>query len=198
MTASPTRPPIAKQVLTSGMGLLTTSVAVMWLVEIVDSLILGSRLQNGGIQPRSIDGLDGILWSPLLHLDFAHLISNTLPFLVLGGLIAMQGLGKWVKATLLIMVIGGILTWAFASNSNHIGASGVVLGYFGYLVGAAIFERRFALLVPAAIAVILYGGIVASFVPRAGISWEGHLFGATAGLTAAWIIRTKRQPSLAA
>ncbi len=198
MATSPPRQPIAKQILTSSMGVLVATVGLMWSIEAVDSLFLGSRLQNGGIQPRSFDGLDGILWSPFLHLDFAHLISNTLPFLVLGGLIAMQGLGKWVKVTLLIMLIGGSLTWVFASDSNHIGASGVVLGYFGYLIGAAIFERRFALLVPAAIAIFLYGGIVLSFLPRAGISWEGHLFGAVAGVAAARILRTKHQPALAA
>lgn len=198
MTDPSTRQPIAKQVLTSGMGVLVATVALMWAIEAVDSVFLGSRLQSGGIQPRSVDGLDGIVWSPFLHLDFAHLIANTLPFLVLGGLIAIQGLGKWIKATLLIMVIGGLLTWIFASNANHIGASGVVLGYFGYLIGAAIFERRFALLIPAAIAVLLYGGIVVSFLPRAGVSWEGHLFGAIAGLTAARIMRPKTQTALAA
>ena len=198
MTDPSTRQPIAKQVLTSGMGVLVATVALMWAIEAVDSVFLGSRLQSGGIQPRSVDGLDGIVWSPFLHLDFAHLIANTLPVLVLGGLIAIQGLGKWIKATLLIMVIGGLLTWIFASNANHIGASGVVLGYFGYLIGAAIFERRFALLIPAAIAVFLYGGIVVSFLPRAGVSWEGHLFGAIAGLTAARIMRPKTQTALAA
>ena len=198
MTDPSARQPIAKQVLTSGMGVLVATVALMWAIEAVDSVFLGSRLQSGGIQPRSVDGLDGIVWSPFLHLDFAHLIANTLPFLVLGGLIAIQGLGKWIKATLLIMVIGGLLTWIFASNANHIGASGVVLGYFGYLIGAAIFERRFALLIPAAIAVFLYGGIVVSFLPRAGVSWEGHLFGAIAGLTAARIMRPKTQTALAA
>ena len=198
MTDPSTRQPIAKQVLTSGMGVLVATVALMWAIEAVDSVFLGSRLQSGGIQPRSVDGLDGIVWSPFLHLDFAHLIANTLPFLVLGGLIAIQGLGKWIKATLLIMVIGGLLTWIFASNANHIGASGVVLGYFGYLIGAAIFERRFALLIPAAIAVLLYGGIVVSFLPLAGVSWEGHLFGAIAGLTAARIMRPKTQTALAA
>ncbi len=198
MTDPSTRPPLAKQILTSGMGVLLVTVALMWVIEAVDSVVLGSRLQDGGIQPRSVDGLDGIVWSPFLHLDFAHLISNTLPFLVLGGLIAIQGLGKWIKVTLLIMLIGGTLTWLFASNANHIGASGVVLGYFGYLIGAAIFERRFALLIPAAIAVFLYGGIVLSFLPRAGISWEGHLFGAIAGLATARILRTKTKPAVAA
>lgn len=195
MTESPTSP--ARRTLTSRLAVVVAIVALMWAVEIVDGAILGSRLQNGGIRPRSVDGLDGILWSPLLHLDFAHLIANTVPFLILGGLIALQGLGKWGKATLLIMLIGGGLTWLLASTANHIGASGLVLGYFGYLIGAAVFERRFASLIPAAVAVLLYGGIVAGLLPRSGISWEGHLFGAVAGLTAAWILRTKRQPALA-
>ena len=181
-----------KRILSSGFGVVLAAVVLMWGIEFVDSVFFGSRLQNGGIQPREIDGLDGILWAPLLHLDFAHLVSNTAPFLVLGGLVAISGLSKWLKITAIIMVIGGGLTWLFASSATHIGASGVVFGYFGYLVGAAVFERRFAPLIPAAIAIFLYSGIVFGFIPQAGISWEGHLFGAVGGIAAARILRSNQ------
>lgn len=189
---------ILKRILSSGFGVVVSAVVLMWAIEVVDSAVLGSRLERGGIEPRDVDGLDGILWAPFLHLDFAHLISNTAPFLVLGGLVAIAGLRKWLKVTALIMVIGGGLTWLFASNALHIGASGVVFGYFGYLIGAAVFERRLGPLIPAAIAIFLYSGIVFGVIPQAGISWEGHLFGVIAGIAAARILRTNDPLSLPA
>ena len=196
MTTSSIKEPLAKRVLSSGFGMVLATVVLMWGIEIIDTVLLGSRLEREGIQPRYLDGLDGILWSPFLHLNFAHLISNTAPFLVLGGLVAIGGLRKWLKITAIIMLIGGGLTWLLASSATHIGASGVVFGYFGYLIGAAVFERRFAPLVPAAVAFFLYSGIVFGVIPQTGISWEGHLFGAIGGITAAKILRTKTPPVL--
>lgn len=191
-----TKEPFAKRVLKSGFGVVLAAVVLMWGIEIVDSVFFGSRLEVNGIQPRSFEGLDGIIWAPLLHGDFAHLVSNTIPFLVLGGLVAIAGLRKWLKITAIIVVIGGGLTWLFASTATHIGASGVVFGYFGYLIGSAVFERRFAPLIPAAIAIFLYSGIVFGVIPQEGISWEGHLFGAFGGIAAARILRTTRPPQL--
>ena len=187
-----TKEPLAKRILKSGFGVVLGAVVLMWGIEIVDSVFFGSRLEVNGIQPRSFDGLDGIIWAPLLHGDFAHLVSNTVPFLVLGGLVAIAGLRKWLKITAIIVVIGGGLTWLLAGAATHIGASGVVFGYFGYLIGSAVFERRFAPLIPAAIAIFLYSGIVFGVIPQEGISWEGHLFGALGGIAAARFLRTTK------
>lgn len=94
--------------------------------------------------------------------------------------------------TLVIMVLGGLSTWGFARSANHIGASGVVFGYFGFLVGAVFFERRLWPIVPAAIAVFAYGSaIVAGLAPTEGVSWEGHAFGAVGGLIAAKVTTTR-------
>ncbi len=166
----------------------------MWLIEIVDTALLDDRLQGNGIRPRSTSGLDGILWSPFLHSDFSHLISNTVPFAVLSGLSLTRGLTRHLAASAMIIGIGGLLVWLFAigQNENHIGASGWVFGLFGWLVAGAWFERRLGSIVSAGAAVLLYGGIMLTgFVPRDGISWEGHLFGFIAGVATARILTTR-------
>ncbi len=169
-------------------------IITIWVVEIVDSVVLGERLQANGIGPRRVDGLDGILWAPFLHGGWRHLVSNTFPFALLGGLVALRGARYWFTTFAIVVLLGGGLTWLFAGGSNHIGASGVVFGFFGSLIGAAIFERRLAAGASALVAIMLYGGIIRGLAPQPGISWEGHLFGVLAGLVAAKILAEAREP----
>lgn len=184
--------------LKGGLGVIVLALAAMWIIELVDSIVLDDRLEQNGIRPRSTDGLDGIAWAPFLHGGLAHVLSNTIPFAVLSALALTGGLRRYLMASALIITIGGALVWAFAigSNENHIGASGWVFGLFGFLLAAAYFERRVLSIVVAAVALFIYGGtIVFGFVPRPGLSWEGHLFGFVAGLIAARIITRKPRPS---
>lgn len=169
-------------------ALLVGALVLMWGVEIVDSVALGDRLQSGGIRPRRADGIDGIAFAPFLHSGWSHIASNSVPFLVLGGLVGIRGRRRLVTTTLIIAVIGGLLTWLFAGSGNHIGASGVVFGYFGALLGAALFERKLATLAAALVAILLYSSILVGVVPQEGISWEGHLFGVIAGIVAAKVL----------
>ena len=164
---------------------LAGALALMWGIEILDTFVLDDFLQGGGIHPRRVDGLDGILWAPLLHAGFGHIIGNSVPFLVLGGLVALRGLRPWLTVTLTVVVVGGAATWLFARTGNHIGASGVVFGYLGYLVGAAFFERSFKAVALALVAGFFYWGLVFGLLPSGDVSWEGHLFGALAGVVAA-------------
>lgn len=179
---------IVRLLATSAFALIAVYIVVIWAVEIVDTAVLGSRLQRSGIQPREPGGLDGILWAPFLHSDWGHVFSNTAPLAVLGGLVAIRGRARWIGVTVAAVIIGGGLTWLFGGSGNHIGASGVVFGYFGALLGAAFFERRPAALAPALVAIMLYYGLIVGLVPQDGISWEGHLFGVIAGLTVAKLI----------
>lgn len=160
--------------------------ASFWVIEAVDSIAFDDRLQGGGIHPRRLDGLDGILWAPFLHGGWDHLVSNTVPFVVLGALVAGHGRRAWLLATAVITVVGGGLTWLLARGGNHVGVSGLIFGYIGFLLGAALLRRNLRSLVLAGIAMLLYSGFWLGFLPRAGISWEGHLFGAIAGVGAAW------------
>ncbi len=176
----------AARILLSGFGVLLAWVAILWAIEIVDTFLLDDRLQRNGIHPRDTSGLDGIAWSPWLHSDFGHLVSNTVPFIVLGWLTMLRGIRFWLTVTVATMIGGGGLVWLLAGGSNHIGASGLVFGYFGALMGAAIRSRKPATLAPALVAVFLYGTILVGIVPQDDISWEGHLFGMIAGFVAAY------------
>ncbi len=168
------------RLLGSTFGLLIVLIAAMWVIEVIDQ-VSGDRLQRYGIGPRRLNGLDGILTAPLLHSDFGHLASNTVPLAVLGFLNGIRGRGYWLGVTLSAWLVGGALVWLLAGGSNHIGASGVAFGYLGALVAAAVRTRRPALLAPALVAIFLYGTMLYGLVPRQGISWEGHLFGLLAG-----------------
>ncbi|MCU0551306.1 MAG: rhomboid family intramembrane serine protease [Leptolyngbya sp. Prado105] len=169
----------------SHIAILGTIVAALWLVEIVD-IVMGGRLNYLGIYPRNTIGLRGILLAPFLHLNFQHLISNTIPFVVMGWFVMLRGVPEFFKVSAIVALASGIGTWLFGSTGLHIGASGVIFGYFGFLLSRAYFERS-ALSIALSLAVgLLYGGLIWGVLPgRFGISWEGHLFGFLGGIFAA-------------
>lgn len=178
----------------SGFGLTLIAIAAMWAIELVDSVVLDDWLQGGGIHPREADGLDGILWAPLLHVDWGHVAGNSVPLAVMGGLIAARGFRYWAIMTSSIVVGGGFFVWLLAeTNTNHVGASGIVFGYFGALLSAAWFERKPASLAAALLAIFLYSSIVAGLIPQPNLSWEGHLFGMLAGIIAAKVMAEPRE-----
>ena len=171
----------------------------MWVVEVID-LLAGGDLDQYGIEPREGDGLIGIVASPFLHADFQHLMSNTVPFVAMGLAIALAGAARVLSVTLIVMLVGGVGTWLVApEHTNHIGASGVVFGYATYLLLRGFFNRNalelfIGLIVGAVWGTALLGGLL----PREGISWQGHLFGAIGGVVAARLLATRRPRSQAA
>jgi membrane associated rhomboid family serine protease len=163
-------------------------VAVMWAVEIVD-LLPHTSFDRWGIRPRQLVGLVGIGTAPFLHAGFAHLMGNTIPFLVLGCLIAASGIARYLEVTVTVAVLAGVGTWVTGpAHTDHIGASGVVFGYLTYLLARGLFERKLVYLAVGAAVLFFYGGILWGLFPRVGISWQGHLFGALGGVAAAWIL----------
>lgn len=169
-------------------------VATMWLVELVDWSLFDGRLDSFGIIPRQTDGLFGIFFAPFLHGGAAHLIANTVPILVLGMLIVLFHGRRFVLVTLIIIVISGLGTWLIGpANSVHIGASGLIFGFVGFLVTTAYYERSAASIILAVLVVALYGGIIWGVLPQGNsISWQGHLFGLIGGVLAArWTIERK-------
>jgi membrane associated rhomboid family serine protease len=180
--------------------LVLIALAVMWVSEVVD-IASGNKLDELGIEPRETDGLIGVGTAPFLHAGFGHLLSNTLPFVVLGLAIAFEGIKRLAAVTLIVMLVSGLGTWLFApANSIHIGASGVVFGYAAYLIVRGVFNRSLGQLALAAVVVLFLGGaLLGGLVPRAGVSWQGHLFGAVGGVLAAWVLanrpnRSKAEP----
>lgn len=162
--------------------------AIMWAVEIID-LLPGTAFDRWGIEPRQLDGLIGIPLAPFLHGGFGHLLSNTIPFLVLGGVIAVGGAKRWFEVTVIVAVSAGLGTWLFGRPGTvHIGASGVVFGYLTYLIARGFVARRLVWIFGGIAVAALYGGLLWGLLPRPGISFTGHLFGALGGFAAAVLI----------
>ncbi len=173
--------------------LVAAMVVVMWVVQVIDA-IDDYSLTKYGIEPREVDGLDGLAFAPFLHGSWGHLIGNTVPFIVLGGLIALSGLARLAWVTAIVAAVGGLGVWLFAqSNSLHIGASGVVFGYAGYLVARGLFTRSLLHLAVGALVAVVWGTtLLSGLVPHDGISWQGHLFGGIGGLLAARVLSPTR------
>jgi membrane associated rhomboid family serine protease len=163
------------------------ALAAMWGLEIIDA-IAGQALNSWGILPREASGLIGIPLAPLLHGDFGHLAANTVPFAVLAFFTLLRGVKTFALVTAFSVVVGGLLVWLMGASAYHIGASGLIFGYFGYLLAAGFFERSFKSILLAVLVGLLYGGMIFGVMPgRPGVSWEGHLFGAVAGAAFAWL-----------
>ncbi|MDA8975139.1 rhomboid family intramembrane serine protease [Akkermansiaceae bacterium] len=176
--------------------LLLGAVAVTWGIEILNTIFLG-YFDRYGIQPCSITGLSGVLTSPFLHLGFGHLISNTLPSIMLGGLVLIGGWRVFLKATLFIILTGGLALWLLGpSATNHIGASGLIFGYLGFLLARGIVEKSLFGIVVSVVILLLYGRILCGVFPgQPGITWPRHLFGFMAGLLSARVIFSRKKVS---
>ncbi len=165
---------------------LAALMAAMIAVHVVNAYVLGHAWDRYGIQPRGADGLwPGIVTAPFLHVSNVHLVNNLIVLSVLGGMVALvAGNARFLAATAFIVLAGGALTWLIARSGSHIGASGLVFGYFGFIVGQGIFRQSLASLAVAVVVTFFYGaniffGIV---FPKGSVSWEAHLAGALAGL----------------
>ncbi|MCL6434294.1 MAG: rhomboid family intramembrane serine protease [Leptolyngbyaceae cyanobacterium HOT.MB2.61] len=173
--------------------ILLSLVGLMWAVEIADQVFFRPFLQTTldfyGILPRNLIGLRGILFAPFLHGNFPHLIGNTLPFLVLGWLIMLREISDFFWVTLVAGLVSGLGTWLFGSPGIHIGASGVIFGYLGYLLFRGFFERSIISIAISLGVGTLYGSLLWGVLPmQYGISWEGHLFGFIGGVLAARLL----------
>ena len=178
---------------TSPGGAVAAFVGLLWLLEIADTL-LANRLDSYGIRPLVDEGLIGIAFAPLLHVGFGHLISNTLPLLVLGYLIAVSGVRTWVKVTAIVWIVGGLGTWLTGGPGTiHLGASVLVFGWLSYLLVVGFLTRRPMQIAIGVVVFLLYGGALLGVLPgQPGVSWQGHLFGAIGGVIAARSVASSR------
>jgi membrane associated rhomboid family serine protease len=179
----------------SGLVLVGGMAAVMWVLEVVDQVFSGADLDQYGIRPHNApDGLLGIAAAPFLHAGFGHLVGNTVPFLVLGAMIALSGLARVASTTVIVALVGGLGVWLFApTGTDHIGASGIVFGYAAYLIARGFFSRNMLHLAVGVFVIAIYGTtLLFGLAPRDGISWQGHLFGAVGGVVAAWLLDARR------
>lgn len=179
---------------------IVTFVALLYLIEVWDS-VTGHSLDRNGIRPLEADGLWGILFAPLLHADWQHLIANTGPALILGFLMTLAGMSRFVVATAIIWILGGLGTWLIGNigahcpyvgircETNHIGASGLIFGWLAFLIVFGFFTRKVWEIVVGIIVLFVYGGVLLGVLPGTfGVSWQGHLCGAIAGVVAAYLL----------
>lgn len=167
-------------------------VAVLWVLEVFDAAT-GHPLDAYGVQPRTDDGLVGIALAPALHFGFDHLLSNTVPVLVLGFLTLATGIGRGLLATATIWVVGGFGVWVFAPpGSNHAGASILIFGWIVYLIVRGFYTKRSSEILIGVAVFLLYSGALLGVLPgQPGVSWQGHLFGAIGGFLAARMLTAR-------
>lgn len=167
---------------------IIAGLALLMIAIQVFNVATGYSLTLFGLIPRTTQGLIGIVASPFLHGSFGHLISNLVPFLVLGTLVIAEGTKRFITVSAIIILLGGSLVWLFGFRGVHVGASGWVFGLWAYLLARAWFQRSWANVLIAGIVALLYGGLIFGFIPRQGVSFEGHLAGAFAGFIAARLL----------
>ncbi len=180
-----------------GLRALAVLVGIMWAVEVVNSLD-SYRLDKDGIVPRSLSHLDGVLFAPFLHASWSHLISNSVPFVILGLAIALAGAVRLLEVSAIVALTSGLGTWLIApSNSVTVGASGIVFGYAAYLISRGVFTRRALEILLGVVVLVVFGvTLLYDLIPHSGISWQAHLFGAIGGVIAASLL-SERSKALA-
>jgi membrane associated rhomboid family serine protease len=178
---------------TNALLFVVAMVALMWLLEVVDA-VAGGSLDQYGIHPRNVDGLPEIVSAPFLHAGFGHLVSNTIPFVVMGAAIALGGLVRVAVVTAVVGLVSGLGTWLIApSGTVTLGASGLVFGYATYLVARGFLSKRIVDLAVGAIVVAIWGfALLQGVLPQDRISWQAHVFGAVGGVVAASLLAGRR------
>jgi membrane associated rhomboid family serine protease len=175
-------------------AIVLSLVSLLWLVHLIQFLNLFD-FSGYGNWPRHVEGIKGIIFSPFIHGSFEHLISNTLPILVLFTVL----LNAYPKEA--FYVIGfvhlstGLLVWLFAPSTGiHVGISGIIYGIACFLIASGLFRRDRNSTTIAILVTLVYGGMIVGFFPRQGVSWQSHLYGAITGAVAAFALRKVNLP----
>lgn len=170
------------------------ALAVLWGINFLNWL-LGSVFNYLGLYPRSWHGLIGIVVGPILHGHFNHLLFNSIPLFVFANLILLYGVPDFICVTVLVVLISGLLVWLFGRKAMHIGASGVVMGYWSYLLINAVLSQTAMALILGLVSIFYFGGLFMSLVDDdARVSVEGHLAGFVSGIAAYFLCK---QPMVA-
>ena len=168
---------------------LAVAIGAIWLIFAINLFVFGGRLLAFGILPRAEEGLRGVVLAPLLHGSVKHLLANTAGILIFGGLAMLRSRSHFWMVTIVGAIASGIGTWLFGRPAIHVGASGIVFAYFGYLLFTGFFERRIGSLLLSIAVFFVWGPTIYGILPlERDISWEGHLFGFIGGMLAAWVL----------
>ncbi|MDS0139195.1 MULTISPECIES: rhomboid family intramembrane serine protease [unclassified Amycolatopsis] len=174
--------------------------AVMWLVQIVNAVDGYDLSREFGIEPRDPGSLPDILTSPFMHASWMHIEANSGPLFVFGFLAAYRGVKKWLGVSVLIIVASGLGVWFITpSHTVTVGASGLLFGYFGYIIVRGLFDRHPIDIVIGLVMALCFAYTFVSLLPTdEGVSWQGHLFGFLGGIVGGWIFRDRRPKAVAA
>jgi len=166
---------------------------VLWIIQIINWADSYQLTLNNGIVPRSISRLPDIFAAPLLHFSWAHIEGNSGPLFIFGFLAAYRGVKKFAAVTVLVIITSGLAAWLFEpANTVGAGASGVVFGYFGYIMVRGFFDRHLIDVLIGAIMALCFAYQFAVLLPHAGIGWQAHVGGLVGGVLAGWLFRDKR------
>jgi membrane associated rhomboid family serine protease len=164
-----------------------------WAVEVVNYADEGALSNRYGIQAHNSDAIWHIFTAPFLHANLDHIMANSVPLAIFGFLAALRGVARFVTVSLIIMVTSGLGVWFLAASGTvTVGASGLIFGYFGYLLARGFVERRPLDIVVGGLVAVGYGTMIFGALPgQPGISWQAHLFGLIGGVFAAWLTRQR-------
>jgi membrane associated rhomboid family serine protease len=178
---------------------LGSLVGGLWLLEILDAVLVRGALDGFGIAPRALTSLPAVLVAPFLHAGFGHLLANTIPFVVLGWMVMWRRTSDLFVVFLAAALASGLGVWLFGgANTIHLGISGVIFGFLGFLLARGYYERSGSAIAVALVAFLLYGGILWGVLPlQQGVSWQGHLFGFVGGVVTAYVMARQRATALA-
>lgn len=161
-------------------------VGLLWIIHFFNRM-LGMSLNNFGVYPRTLYGLPGILFMPFLHGNFNHLIFNSIPLFILTNFVLTEGFYVFLLISLLIQLFTGFAVWLIGRPAYHIGASGLAMGYYGFLLANAYYNKSIAAIVLGVLCLYYFGGLILNIFPKGqGESWEAHLFGFLSGTFVAW------------
>ena len=180
--------------LTRSLAVLIAILGILWVVQLVNVIWFGGGLVQWGVLPRTTRGLPGIVLHPFLHGSWEHLISNSVGFLMLGGLVLLREPRDFWTVSLLATLVAGVGIWLLGRPGPHIGISGVIFGYFGYLLLTGVFDRKIGAFLLSLLTFLIWGRLLLGLSPlQRGISWEGHLLGLAGGIAGAWLRARRRR-----
>lgn len=190
---SRTEPPLDPTSWSGALIIMTSVGALLWIIEFVNAAD-DQQLGRFGLQPRHLAGLRGVLTEPFLHNSLQHMLSNTVPLVLIGWALLLSGVRIWLTVTAIVVVAGGLLTWLVApGNQIIVGASGMIFGWLGYLLARAYFSRQLKWIVVAVLVLLFFGSLLFGLFPtlHSNVSWQAHVCGFAAGIGAGALLHPR-------
>lgn len=190
---SRTEPPLDPTSWSGALIIMTSVGALLWIIEFVNAAD-DQQLGRFGLQPRHLTGLRGVLTEPFLHNSFQHMLSNTVPLVLIGWALLLSGVRIWLTVTAMVVLAGGLLTWLVApGNQIIVGASGMIFGWLGYLLARAYFSRQLKWIVVAVLVLLFFGSLLFGLFPtlHSNVSWQAHVCGFAAGIGAGALLHPR-------